>query len=326
MAGEDSGIIADLIKRLESLEVNNQKLINENDSLRKRISTLETKSDALTTTCEDLSLKVQVLREPRLSSSTYRTLQTVELLEQILLLCPTKQVFTLQRVCKIFKNVIQRSTSIKSRLLQNQKDAVSPSVNLAEWKHLWPCLRLNKYWKETWQIHPSRISIGLSTSRTLQDQQMSFRITDDLVATFEYRVTSTADTLAALALMSTSLGRSYLTQPALPTSVCVSFLDTTILRNKQEYLRACQSPATFPPNVTAQARIQAATVLEMLQVASMLHRYHREKWHRGAEAEMWTTKYALDEDRGTMGLLVDKPVYSGWRAVQPKSGHIVFDT
>ncbi|USW58156.1 hypothetical protein Slin15195_G114750 [Septoria linicola] len=318
-------ILQDLMRRLDDLETTNSQLHSDNQALQRRIYDLESETTRLDSNCKDLALKVDVLREPKLRTSTHRALGTFELLEQILVLCPRKQLFQLQRVSKTFHGVLNYSTPLLSRTFRNAKDSVSPQVNLSEWQHLWPSMRLNNYWKETWQVHHSRVSIGINVASGV-DEQMTFRITDELAATFEYRVTSVASTLTALEKMSTSLGKSYLTQPALPTSVWVSFLDTSILRNKQEYLRACRSPTQAPPNVTAQARIRAATVFEMLQVATMLHRYHREKWLWDADLATWTTACALDEDRETMRLLTDKPVYSGWRALYPKSGHMVFET
>jgi hypothetical protein len=319
--------LQDLVQRLETLEANSVSLAAENASLRERVSVLEQQGAALRKNCEDLSLKVEVLRQPRLSTAAQRAFGTFELLEQILELCPTKQLFRLQRVSKQFCQVVGRSPPLQSRIYQNPKDVVSSDVKLDEWTHLWPMLRLNRFFKEPWQRHPSRVSIALNTGSSTHDQ-IGFRITDQLTATFEYRITTAADTSAALKTMTTSLGRAYLTQPALPTSVWVSFLDTSILRDRNEYLRAARSPTSLPPNVTAQAQIRAATVLQMLQVADALYRYHHAKWSWDAAREAWLPNGAEQKinDLPSLSLIIEKPVYSGWRTVQPKSGRIVFDT
>ncbi|CAK4006812.1 Hypothetical predicted protein [Lecanosticta acicola] len=316
----------DLLRRMDALEANNVALSTENAALRRRVDTMETQMEALEARAEDLTMKVAVLRESKWQPSSQRVFATLELIEQILLLVPAKQLFSLQRVSRVFQHAITGLSSLQTPMFQNAKDKVLPSPQLPMRRELSPALALNPFLNELkgqWRSSAghggdySGIDLKLFPSKW---QDASYWVYDDLAASFSVRIGSVQDTRAAINALSTSLGRTYMTSPALPTSIRVNFVDALRIRDRREYERACKLPSSCPPNVTAIVEVWPATLLHMLKVADILERYYRageKEWIRHEVDQIWTPKSAAEVERTLLTVVRTRPTYSGWTTEGP---------
>lgn len=314
--------LSNLLRRMDALESNNDFLSTENASLRERVATMESHISALQSQTEDLTMKVGVLRDAKWLLPSHRVFATLELLEQILILVPARQLFQLQRVSRVFHRAVNGLSSLQSPMFQSAKDRIPPTSPLPMRRELNPPLMLNPFHKARWKSGNAGGEYSGIILRPFPSewQEATYWVYYDLAASFSVRIGSVQDTRMALNRLSTSLGRTYMTKPALPTSVRVNFVDALKIRDRREYERACRMPSSCPPNVTAIVEIAPATLLEMMKIADVIARYYKageKEWIWSEEERIWMPKSAAGVERKLLGVVKTKPTYSGWTVEGP---------
>ncbi|KAF2167376.1 hypothetical protein M409DRAFT_53980 [Zasmidium cellare ATCC 36951] len=287
-------ILTRLIKRMDQLEANNSTLITENEALRRKLDEVELRLENVSIEMEDMRQKVAVMRESQLRNASQRVLGITELLERVLSFCPPKQLFSLRDVSHTFRSAIQDLPKLRSVTFTNPRDVIEPGQDAVLRRELQPPLQLNSFFMEKWKTPKSDCSAITLQFKAAPSMGATYWIRGDLSATFSISIGSPQELQVALKGLQTAVGRTYLTLPALPTSVRLTFPDRLRRRTGNEQMWTSQWGTMHRGDVSAIAEVGPATALDMMKVAEILERNHaagEKDWVLGQHETGWTPVY-----------------------------------
>lgn len=306
-------ILSSLINKMDRLEANNALLSSTNQDLLRRVKDLEDKLELVQAQSDDLEMKVGVLRDARLRNASQRVFSITELLERILLLCQAKQLFSLQNVSKTFRTAITGLLTLKTATFSNPKDARGPGQQMKLRRELQPSLQLNPFFAESWKTPTSDCSAITFQFQAAPSLNATYWIRSDLSATFSIWMGNPSELQAAVQSMQTPFGRTYLTLPALPTSVRVTFPDRHRPRARSNHRLTKKGSTHFREDVSAILEVGPLTVLDMMRIAETLERSYtcgEKVWVRSTGNNGWAPKSAIDEQRELFRAVQSRPSYS----------------
>ncbi|KAK4500706.1 hypothetical protein PRZ48_008895 [Zasmidium cellare] len=306
-------ILMELMERMARMEANNAVLATENEALRMRVLHLEQQAGVMQARVEDLSMKVAVVRDTQLRNGPQRVFGIVELLEKILRHCPPDQLFLLQDVCHGFRSAIKSLPRLMTATFSNPKDVIQAGKQLPLRRQLQPSLQLNPFFAETWMPPKSDCSAINLRFRVSPALKVVYWVRDDLSATLSISLRGAKDLEPALKGLHTPLGRTYLTLPALPTSVRVTYPDRFGGRPKTEVVSSWRGGPLSGGDASAIAEVGPCTAFDMMRVAQILVRSHaagERSWIQMEGVTGWAPKSATDEERRMLRTVQSRPSYS----------------